>query len=86
MEELGKLNSLKKLCLGDYVFGGIYPHLVCGAGFPVLQYLKVGDYAVRSLCVEKGDMPKLLYLNVGQNTQFDLASELHHVTVAHGKR
>ncbi|XP_078165492.1 putative disease resistance RPP13-like protein 3 [Carex rostrata] len=84
MPELGKLKSLKKLCLECEVLSiDLYYNsgpIFCPAGFPVLQYLKLGGNSMKSLTVAEGTMPNLKYLNVyDHDIMFHLPPELQHI-------
>ncbi|XP_078175699.1 putative disease resistance RPP13-like protein 3 [Carex rostrata] len=84
MPELGKLNSLKKLCLRDNVFSqGWEGPIICPKGFPALQYLEVIDpfSNIKDLTVAQGVMPKLKYLKVDRKKEVHLPPELQHVRV-----
>ncbi|KAF3341035.1 disease resistance RPP13-like protein 3 [Carex littledalei] len=80
MPELGKLKSLKKLCLREHALNYSGP-TICPEGFPVLQYLEVDDRGIKDLTVAQGVMPKLTYLQVHGNIQLHLPPELQHVTL-----
>ncbi|XP_078152806.1 toMV susceptible protein tm-2-like [Carex rostrata] len=80
MPELGKLKSLKKLCLREYALNYLGP-TICPEGFPILQYLEVDDRGIKDLTVAQGVMPKLTYLQVHGNIQLHLPPELQHVTL-----
>ncbi|XP_078165335.1 putative disease resistance RPP13-like protein 3 [Carex rostrata] len=81
MRELGKLNSLKKLCLDDALTYNWVGPIICPEGFRALQYLKVTDKNIKDLTVEEGVMPKLTYLQVDTRIKVNLPPELHHVAV-----
>jgi hypothetical protein len=82
MPELGKLKSLKKLCLSNNLFSGSYSGpIICSEGFPVLQHLVLISHRLKELTVEQAVMPKLKYLKVRKNTELHLPPELQHVTV-----
>ncbi|XP_078165349.1 toMV resistant protein Tm-2 netted virescent-like [Carex rostrata] len=81
MPELGKLNSLKKLWLGDDVTYGWKGPIICPEGFRALQYLKVTDSKIKDLTVKEGVMPKLTYLKAEFSLGVHLPPELQHVTI-----
>ncbi|XP_078166169.1 putative disease resistance RPP13-like protein 3 [Carex rostrata] len=87
MPELGKLKSLKKLFLHCGVLSIELDNsgpIFCPAGFPVLQYLKLGVLSVKSLTVAEGAMPNLKYLNVYRRSiEFHLPPELQHVSITY---
>ncbi|XP_078166379.1 disease resistance protein RPP13-like [Carex rostrata] len=87
MPELGKLKSLKKLCLGEKVVNWMVyrsGRIFCPAGFPVLQYLKLGYHSMKSLTVAEGAMPNLKYVNVNDRSiKFHLPPELQHVSITY---
>ncbi|XP_078166389.1 putative disease resistance RPP8-like protein 2 [Carex rostrata] len=87
MPELGKLKSLKKLFLGFAVLSDeLYNsgEIFCPAGFPVLQYLKLGYKPMKSLTVAEGGMPNLKSLNVyNHSIEFHLPPELQHVSITY---
>ncbi|XP_078175712.1 disease resistance protein RPP13-like [Carex rostrata] len=84
MPELGKLNSLKKLCLRTRALSWDYEGpIICPEGFPALQYLEVKDSHsnIKDLKVAQGVMPKLTYLKVNAEIEVYLPPELQHVRV-----
>ncbi|XP_078153392.1 toMV susceptible protein tm-2-like [Carex rostrata] len=85
MLELGKLQSLKKLCL-RYRVMNYTGSIICVEGFSELQCLEVvgtKSHAFQDLTVAQGVMPKLTYLQLKTpiDFKFHLPLELQYVTV-----